>query len=127
MNHISISGNLGRDAEFFDTKTGVGARFSIAVTEGKDQYKKTHWFQVSLFGYAVNDNKHKLKKGAKVLVCGKLQENTWQDQQGQKRSQVGIFGTNIYFQETAPRVEQAPQEYVPPANDFGGNQEDIPF
>lgn len=80
MQEITITGNIGRNAEVIQTRDGRGVlTFSVAVNEGKDEMPT--WYDVF-----VNGNYDKmapyLVKGARVLVRGRLKAGMWTNQQG---------------------------------------------
>lgn len=69
MKVITIAGNLGKDCEVQTNQRGEFITFSVAVTEGSKENKKTIWFGCS--SYKVNLAQY-LKKGTKVVVTGTL-------------------------------------------------------
>lgn len=69
MKVITIAGNLGKDCEVQSNQRGEFITFSVAVTEGSKENKKTIWFGCS--SYKVNLAQY-LKKGTKVVVTGTL-------------------------------------------------------
>lgn len=80
MQEITITGNIGRNAEVIQTRDGRGVlTFSVAVNEGKDEMPT--WYDVF-----VNGNYDKmapyLVKGTRVLVRGRLKAGMWTNQQG---------------------------------------------
>jgi single-strand DNA-binding protein len=71
---VIIMGNLGKDPESFtygpDKKTA--ARFSVAVSSGKGDDKKTDWFNCTVFGAQAKNAMDYLQKGKSVVVFGRL-------------------------------------------------------
>jgi len=45
------------------------------------------------------------KKGRQVLVCGRLQQDRWESQEGQKRSKVKVVADNIQFLGAKPESD----------------------
>ena len=99
MNKVILIGNLTRDPELSTTNSGVSVcRFSIAVqrrfasNEGGNQ---ADFFNIVVWrGQA--DNCHKfLKKGSKCCVVGRLQNSSYEAQDGSKRytTEVEFLGT----------------------------------
>ena len=74
-----VCGNLGRDPEIRYLPNGDAvANFSVAVTEkfkGKDGEAKesTTWYRINAFGKLAEICGQYLKKGASVLIDGKMQ------------------------------------------------------
>lgn len=80
MQEITITGNIGKDAEVIQTRDGRGVlTFSVAVNENKDEVPT--WYDVF-----VNGNYDKmapyLVKGTRVLVRGRLKAGMWTSQSG---------------------------------------------
>lgn len=80
MQEITITGNIGKDAEVIQTRDGRGVlTFSVAVNENKEEAPT--WYDVF-----VNGNYDKmapyLVKGTRVLVRGRLKAGMWTNQQG---------------------------------------------
>lgn len=86
-----ILGNLGRDPEMRYLPNGDAvANFSVAVTEkfkGKDGEAKesTTWYRINAFGKLAEICGQYLKKGASVLIDGKMQMRKYQDKDGIER------------------------------------------
>lgn len=75
---IIIVGNLGRDPEMRYTPSGQAVTsFSVATsreyTANNEKVKETIWFRVSTWGKTAEACNTYLKKGAKVLIEGRLQ------------------------------------------------------
>lgn len=70
---IVIAGNVGRDPEMRYTPSGSAVTsFSVAVSDGFGEKKKTIWFRVSAWEKLAETCNNYLKKGSKVLVEGRL-------------------------------------------------------
>ena len=109
VNHITISGNLTRDPEL----RAVGADNSICqfgVAYNK-RYKDSsgQWtdracfFDVKVWGAQGEKFHQDASKGMKVVVDGELDYESWEAQDGSKRSKVVIVGQNlVYDSRSAP-------------------------
>jgi single-strand DNA-binding protein len=96
---ITLMGNLGKDPETFtfgqDKKTG--ASFSVAVSSGKDDNKKTDWFKCSVYGGGlVKTVTEYLKKGKPVVVFGRLSQRQYESN-GKSGSQLEVNVDSIEF------------------------------
>ena len=94
MNSVSIIGRIGGDISLRYLPSGKAvASFSIAVDQSykKDGQKveKTSWFDIVAFNGAEAINQY-FNKGSKIGITGELEQQTWQDQNGGKRSKVII-------------------------------------
>ena len=103
INHVAISGNLGRDAELRSTRSGMAIlNFGVAVNERKknnqtgdwDDY--TNWIDCVLFGTRAEKIANYLTKGTKVAVEGKLRWSQW-EKNGEKRSKIEVVVDEIEF------------------------------
>ena len=101
MNKVFLIGNLTRDPEVGQTKSGVSAcRFSIAVNRNyadANGEKQTDFFNCTAWrGLADTIGKY-CKKGQKVAVSGSIQLRTFEDNSGTTRTAVDILVQEIEF------------------------------
>ena len=99
MNEIKIMGNLGRDPELRYTGQGTPVlSFSLAHTERpKDREPRTQWFRVLIWGkLAERFSESRLRKGQRVIVFGRIEQNQWEDKDGAKRMEVQIHANQLY-------------------------------
>lgn len=86
-NTLTIVGNLTRDPElkFLDAGTAV-ARLSVAVTKKGfgDKPDKTSFVNVSLIGSIAENASASLKKGSRVIATGRMEQRTWDKEDGSK-------------------------------------------
>lgn len=127
LNKVIIAGHLTRDPELRYTPGGTAvANIGIAMThkwKGADgqQREDTCFIDVTAFGKQAEVLAQWLKKGAPLLVEGRLKLDQWDDKAtGQKRSKHGIVLESFSFlggkdsgQSQQPRTRQAPQEQEP--------------
>ena len=73
MNSLTITGNLGKDAEMRALNDGTPVlSFSVADNQGKD--KPSIWWNCSLFGKRADSLQQYLFKGLQVTVIGTVSE-----------------------------------------------------
>lgn len=73
MNVLSLTGNLGRDAEVRTAGSSTVCGFSVAMTAGYGDKKQTIWVDCSILGkQAEGSLPSYLKKGQQVAVSGEL-------------------------------------------------------
>ena len=98
MNKVILMGRLTRDAETFGQKSKV-VRFCLAVdrTYGEDE---TDFFNCVSFGKQAEFVEKFLKKGIKVLVTGRLQNNSYEDKQGNKVTATQVITEEVEFCES---------------------------
>ena len=99
INHVVLVGRLTRNAELKYTNNGAAvSKFSIAINQRRkkdDQWvDEAHFFDIVLWGKSAESINQYLVKGKQVGVEGQLRQNRW-EQDGQARSKVEIFATNV--------------------------------
>jgi single-strand DNA-binding protein len=88
---VIIAGNLGQDPEVrYLTNGDAVANFSVAVTESwKDtsgqKQEKTEWFRCVCFKRQAEIAGEYLRKGAQVLVEGKMQTRSYEAKDGTQK------------------------------------------
>ena len=102
INTVALSGNLTRDPE----KKVVGDDFTIvnlglAVNESRknkdtgDYEEKANFFDVTVFGKFGDLVDRKCRKGDAVTVQGKLEYQSWETEDGSKRSKVVVIAREL--------------------------------
>ena len=99
INHVVLVGRLTRNAELKYTNSGAAvSKFSIAINQRRkkdDQWvDEAHFFDIVLWGKTAESLNQYLVKGKQVGIEGQLRQNRW-EQEGQARSKVEIFATNV--------------------------------
>ena len=110
MNKVYLIGNLTRDPELSETTSGVAfCRFAIAVNRtfvNADGNREADFFNITVWrGQAENCGKF-LKKGSKVAIVGSLQNRTYDDKDGNKRTVTDIVANEIEFLSTGSRGDE---------------------
>ena len=101
MNKVILIGNLTRDPELTETPSGVPVcRFAIAVSRDyadSQGNRETDFFNITTWrGKAESCGKY-LKKGNKVAVCGSLQNRSYEDKDGIKRTVTDVIASDVEF------------------------------
>ena len=131
MNSAQLIGRIGGDISLRYLPSGKAvASFSIAVDQSykKDGQKveKTSWFDIVAFNGAEAINQY-FHKGSRIGITGELEQQTWQDQNGGKRSKVIIKLRSFDFIDKKSDNEQPdrnpPKRPAPEVDDY----ETIPF
>ena len=108
MSTITIAGNIGKDPEL--RYSGAGNAFMtmpVAVTTGRDDKKETHWFDVKFFG-DMAELMAELPKGQRVVVYGRMKQDSWETKEGEKRNKMCL-----YADEAGPSFRWAPKSSTP--------------
>src|SRR6266576_6077342 len=101
-NTITISGNITRDPEMRYTPSGVSkVTFGVAVNRSWRNQQTQDWEeQTSLLNVIARRQLAEnvgasLSKGARVVVSGRLEQRSWETDQGDKRSIVEIVADDV--------------------------------
>ena len=95
VNKIHIIGNLGRDPEMkYSTSGKEVTNASVAQSDRNDQ---TNWFNVVAFGKTAEFLNSYGAKGRKVYVEGRMQQNRWEDSEGQTRTTWELIASQVEF------------------------------
>jgi single-strand DNA-binding protein len=98
-----IVGNMTRDPELRSTPSGAQVcSFSVAVnrnykdSSGANQ-ESVSFIDCTAWGRAGEIIAQYAKKGSGILVSGRLEQRSWEDKEGQKRSRVEIVVEDFNF------------------------------
>lgn len=102
INQVFLMGRLTRDPEQRTTTTGkTVASFSIAVDRGgqsADGGDTADFFNVTAWEKLGELVVQYLAKGRRVLVQGRLRQDSWEDKEsGKKQSRVEVVATDVTF------------------------------
>ena len=114
MNKVILVGNLTRDPELTETPNGTAVcRFAIAVSRdyaNSEGTRETDFFNITVWrGRAENCGKY-LKKGNKVAIVGSLQNRSYEDKDGVKRTVTDVIASEVEF--LTPKNAQSDEEDV---------------
>ena len=155
-NRVVLLGNLTRDVELRYTASGTAVTdIGLAVNDrrkGSDGQwvDETTFVDVTLWGRTAEVASEYLSKGSPVLIEGRLKLDTWETNDGQKRSKLKVIGERMQMLGSPgggrgggggggrPRAAQDNQysQAAPPEEDYGqapaedsgsGGGDDIPF
>jgi len=98
----TIVGNLTRDPEIRYTRDGQATTsLSVAVNRRwqdrttKEWEESTSFFDVVCWRDLAENVALSLTKGARVVVTGRLEQRSWESDEGEKRSKVEIVADEI--------------------------------
>ncbi len=123
-NTITLVGNLTRDPELRYTTGGRGvASFGMAVNRryqvNGEWQEQTSFFNVVAWGQLGENVAATLGKGNRAIVFGRLEQRSWETQDGEKRSVVEVVADEVgpglrWAQAQIERNERS-------GSDFGGS------
>lgn len=129
LNRFKFLGRLTKDVEYKILGETKVASFSVAVNRrfvGQNGERQADFFNLTAFGKTAEICANYLKKGYQVLVEGRMQNETWEDQTGAKRYATKFMVEQVYLLDNK-KSEQAPQ--ATDTSDFITIEEtdDLPF
>lgn len=98
---LTISGNVTNDPELTYTQNGAARlAFGVAVNYGYtdangEKQEKTSYFNVTAWRYLAENSARTLEKGIGVVVTGRLEQRSYEDKEGNKRSAVDLIADEI--------------------------------
>ena len=127
MNTWCFTGNLGQDCERKALSSGKSVcEFSVGVSSGYGDKKKTTWAKCALFGKAAEGKLPEyLVKGAKVAVTGEVTLEEWAGKDGATRYTLRVAVNTIDLIGSKQEVKPAAPSPQPAVDDFGDS--DLPF
>jgi len=116
-NKVILVGNLTRDPEIRYTQSGTAvASFSLAVNnkykQGDETKEDVCFIGIVFFGKQAETVAQYLEKGKSVLIEGRLNQSTWETDDGQKRSKHEVIAHAFKFM-SAPSVAAGEKGGVP--------------
>jgi single-strand DNA-binding protein len=147
-NYVELIGNLTRDPELRFIPSGAAvANFGLAVNRRWRNQQSNEWeeevafFDIVCWRDLAENVSESLTKGTRVMVSGRLQQRSWESDNGEKRSKVEVLADEVgpslrwataQVQKTERREGggggggfDAPPPAAPPAG--GYNDDEEPF
>ena len=101
-NTVTIVGNLTRDPELRFTPSGQAtATFGVAVNrrgqnrQSQEREEATSFLDVVCWGQLAENAAQSLTRGTRVVVSGRLDQRSWENQEGEKRSKIEITADEV--------------------------------
>ena len=99
---VSVIGNITREPELRFTPNGQPkANFGLAVNrrwqnrQSNEWEEQTSFFNIVCWGSLAENVAESLPKGARVMVTGRLEQRSWETDNGEKRSIVEVVADEI--------------------------------
>lgn len=100
-NSVTVVGNLTREPELRYTPSGAAVtKFGLAVNRSYnnrngDRVEQTDFFDVTAWRELGENVAESLSVGSRVIVTGRLQQDRWENDGGEKRSKIFIVADEI--------------------------------
>ena len=99
---VTIVGNVTRDPELRYTPSGAAnASFGVAVNrrwrdnQTNDWKEQVSFFDVVCWREMADNVCESLSKGSRIVVTGRLEQRSWEDSDGNKKSKVEIVADDV--------------------------------
>ncbi len=101
-NNVTIIGNVTRDPELRFTASGqANTTFGVAVNRRWQNRQTNEWeeqvsyFNVVLWRELAENSAESLSKGTRVIVTGRIEQRSYETQDGDKRNVVEIIADEV--------------------------------
>lgn len=126
MNDVTLIGRITNDLELKDAGTVKLVNFNIAVNKTGKSGEAVFVSCVAFREVAENLVKFQ-KKGNLIAIKGSLNNNEYQDKDGNKRSYMNVIANNIQFLESRNKENDIKEQSTSNLKDIKIDDEDIPF
>jgi len=130
-NVVHLGGRLTSHPDLDQTSGGTSVvDMSMAVNRFFNGEEETSFFDVTVWGDQAENVAEYLSKGDPVLITGRLQQDRWQNEQGDNRSKVKVVANDVRFLSSGEGGGQQEYDDTQPAStgdDEGDEFSDIPF
>ncbi len=129
LNMVLLIGNLTRDPELRYIPSGTAvANFGLATnriytTQDGERKEEVCFVEIVVWSKTAENCANYLSKGSPVFIEGRLQFDSWETEDGQKRSKLKVVANRVQF------LSGRREEGAPGAEGMGGPEadDDIPF
>ena len=101
-NSVTLVGNITRDPELRFTPSGQAtASFGLAVNRRWQNRQTQEWeeavsfFDVVCWREMAENAAESLQRGTRIVVMGRLEQRSWETQEGEKRSKIEVIADEI--------------------------------
>ena len=101
-NNVDLIGNVTRDPELRFTPSGQAvATFGLAVNrrwqnrQTQEWEEATSFFDVVCWGQLGENVAESVAKGTRLIVTGRLDQRSWETQEGDKRSKIEVIADEV--------------------------------
>jgi single-strand DNA-binding protein len=119
FNSVTLMGNLTRDPDLRYTSGGSPVcSFGLAInhkyTSNGEKKEEVTFVDITVWGRVAENCNEYLSKGSSVILGGRLQLDSWQTDDGQKRSKLRVVANIVQFlggkQESQRQDDNKPED-----------------
>ena len=99
INKVELLGRVGTDPEMRYTPNGTAVTNLRLATDRyrRDAEDATDWHSVIVWGKTAEAVNNYVQKGQRVYVAGRLVQNTWEGDDGQRRHRTEVHTQEVVF------------------------------
>jgi single-strand DNA-binding protein len=141
VNKVFLMGNVGKDPEVYNLRSGMLVRLTLAteelVPDGRGGWKgHTEWHDLAAKGKAAQILRDYVKKGSRIFIEGKNLTNSWEDRETQQtryRKEVAVSEVSLlsFAESSGGTGRRGSGEQFVPHGDYAGRPEithdDVPY
>lgn len=143
LNHVSIMGRLARDPELRTTTSGKSVvSFTIATDRNRKDangQNQTDWIRMTAWEKTAEFICKYFQKGSMIAIDGRLQSKTYQDKNGNNRTDMEVVVEEVNFvgaksasnadsnAQPAARQQPTAQPQTAPQFEDVSDDHDLPF
>lgn len=99
INKVELLGNVGNDPEMRYTSGGTAVTRLRLATERyrRDNDPETDWHNIVVWDKLAEAVAQYVEKGQRLYVAGRLVQNTWDGDDGQRRYRTEVYAQDLVF------------------------------
>ena len=99
INRVELLGRVGSDPELRSTKSGTAVVQLRLATDRRngDGEAQTDWHTVVCWAKQAEAVAEYVRTGERVYVSGRLQQQSWETDQGERRSRTEVHASEVIF------------------------------
>ena len=125
MNNVNLVGRIATDLELKEAGFGKFVNFSLAINKGKEN---ATFIPVTAFNRVAENLVQFQKKGGLISISGYLNNNSYTDKEGNKKSSMNVVASIIEYLGGANKEESSKKDGFKQEAKFEKlDDDDIPF
>ena len=99
INKVELLGRVGTEPEMKYTPSGTAITTLRLATDRRRQDGETtaDWHNIVVWGKSAEAVNQYVGKGQRIYVAGRLVQNTWENEDGQRRHRTEVHASEVVF------------------------------